>query len=900
MSKETPSLYLIDGNSYIYRAFFAIRGLSNSKGLMTNAAYGFTNMLMKVVNEKKPDYLAVCFDPKGKTTRHEVFAEYKATRPSMPEGLIPQIAYIHRIVDAFNIPVLMVDRLEADDVIAAVARKAANAGFDVTLITGDKDLFQLIGDGIKIYDTMKEEVYGPQECVKKFGVTPAQIPELLGLMGDTSDNIPGVPGVGPKTALELITEFGTIENLLDNLDKVKKPKLRENLESHAEDARLSRRLVELDMELPQDVALEGLKRRPQKSDELINVFKELEFTALLKFVTHDEAVAQTAEYVTVKDEKTLRSLMSEAKKAGRMAVNTETTSWLPMDGDAVGISFCLAEGTAYYVPFGHVTGDGGDLFPARVEGQLVQEQVIVIMRPVLEDAGVKKYGHNVKYDIIVLKNLGVDMKGVAFDAMVGSYLLNPGRANHSLENVCLEYLSHKKMTIAEVIGTGMKQIPFSQVEIEAATRYAAERADMAFRLSGILMERLKQEDLWKLFEDMELPLIFVLAEMEMNGIYVDRDYLREMSKELEQTLDGLISRIYALAGEEFNINSPKQLAVILFEKLGLKPLRKTKSGFSTDEEVLTALAVGHELPAEILNYREIYKLKSTYVDALQRIINRRTGRVHTSFNQAVAATGRLSSSEPNLQNIPIRGEIGRRIRKAFSAPPGRVLISADYSQVELRILAHLAQDASFIESFRNDEDIHTRTSSEIFNIAPEAVTAEMRRSAKAINFGIIYGLSAYGLSVQIGVHPKEAQKYIDAYFERHAGVKTYIERTLEEVREKGYAVTIFGRKRPIPELNSDNRVTRSLGERLAMNTPIQGSAADLIKVAMINLSRRLAEEAPDARMILQVHDELVVEAPAGDADRVKAIVKEEMENAVRLDVPVKVDVGSGPDWGEAH
>ncbi len=620
----------------------------------------------------------------------------------------------------------------------------------------------------------------------------------------------------------------------------------------------------------------------------------------MKFVTHDEATQQTAEYVTVKDEKILRSLMTEAKKAGRMAVNTETTSWLPMEGDAVGISFCLTEGRAYYVPFGHVTGDAADLFPARVEGQLTQEQVIGIMRPVLEDEGIKKYGHNVKYDIIVLKNLGVEMRGVSFDAMVGSYLLNPGRANHSLENVCLEYLSHKKMTIAEVIGTGMKQIPFSQVEIEAATRYAAERADMAFRLAGILMDRLKAEDLWKLFEEMELPLIFVLAEMEINGIYVDRDYLREMSKELEQGLDGLIKKIYALAGEEFNINSPKQLAVILFDKLGLKPLRKTKSGFSTDEEVLTSLAVGHELPAEILNYREIYKLKSTYVDALQRIINRRTGRVHTSFNQAVAATGRLSSSEPNLQNIPIRGEIGRRIRKAFSAPPGRVLISADYSQVELRILAHLAQDASFIESFRNDEDIHTRTSSEIFNIAPEAVTAEMRRNAKAINFGIIYGLSAFGLSGQIGVHPKEAQKYIDAYFERHSGVKAYIERTLDEVRARGYAVTIFGRKRPIPELNSDNKMTRSLGERLAVNTPIQGSAADLVKVAMINLARRLKAEAPDSKMILQVHDELVVEAPAGDAEKIMAVVKEEMENAVRLDVPVKVDVGSGPDWGEAH
>jgi len=898
MTDTRPTLYLIDGNSYIYRAFYAIRGLTTSKGFPSNAVFGFTNMLMKVVNEKKPDYLAVCFDPKGPTTRHAQYAEYKATRPPMPDPLVPQIPFIHKIVEAFNIPVLLMPGIEADDVIAAVARKAASQGFEVTVVTGDKDLFQLITDGIKIYDTMEDRLYGPSECEEKFGVPPDKIPEMLGLMGDSSDNIPGVRGVGPKTAVELVKQYGTIENLLANLDKIKKPKLRDNLGEHSEDARMSRKLVELMTELPEEVEIEGLKRRPQDSTALIGLFKEMEFTALLKHVTSEES--PSANYITISSEADLKKLAAKIVKKGECAVDTETTSILPMFAELVGISLCCDESEAYYIPVGHVDPKGGDLFPAPVEGQMPREKTLEILRPMLEDKGIKKYGHNIKYDMIVLKNAGINVGGVSFDTMVGSYLLNPGRASHSMDNVALEHLSMKTMTYEEAAGSGAKQVPFSHVDIATATRYSAEDAYVTYRLTGIIRPKLVDAGMMKLFDGMELPLISVLAEIELNGVYVDSPYLGRMSDEMGGHLDALIKRIYALAGEEFNINSPKQLSAILFEKLGLPPVKRTKTGYSTDEEVLTILGASHELPAEILGYRELYKLRSTYVDTLPRLINPRTGRVHTSLNQAVAATGRLSSSDPNLQNIPIRGEWGRRIRQAFAAPKGRLIISADYSQVELRIMAHLSGDESFIESFLRDEDVHTRTAAEIFGLAPDAVTDEMRRKAKAVNFGIIYGISAFGLSAQIGVHPKEAKKYIDAYFEKHSGVKAYIEKNLAEVMENGYSTTIFGRRRMIPELASHDRNIRGQGERLAINTPIQGSAADLIKVAMINISRRLKTEGLASLMILQVHDELVFESPESEADAVKRLVRDEMEGAVKMAVPVKVDVGAGPNWGEAH
>ncbi len=889
---------MIDGNSYIYRAFYAIRGLATSRGFPTNAAYGFTNMLMKVVNEKKPEYLAVCFDPRGITTRHQVYGEYKATRPPMPEDLAPQIPYIHGIVDAFNIPLIMFDGIEADDAIAAVAREAVKDGLAVTIVTADKDLFQLINDDVLIYDTMKDEMYGTSECVRKFGVPPEKIPEFLGLVGDVADNIPGVPGVGPKTAVQLISEFGSIDNILENLDKISRPKLKEALKANADNARLSRELVELKWELPSPLDISSLACRHQKSRELTALFKELEFTALLKFVMPEKAAE--AEYITVRDEVLLGELAEEIRRTGLVSVHLETTSVLPMDGEPVGIALCAGNTRSYYVPFGHVEQREGDLLATEAPGQLPVRKVIGIIGPVLEDERIKKIGHNIKYDIIALSNMGVRLKGAEFDTMVGSYLLNPGRAMHNLESVALEHLSLRKTALPDIVGTGQKVMQFSRVDVETAAEYSGEWAYLSWRLAEVLKPRLEAEGLARLFYEMELPLIYVLAQMERDGIYIDTEYLRDMGVELSSELERLMKKIYSIAGGEFNINSPRQLAYILYEKLGLPPLKKTKSGYSTDEEVLRTLALSHPLPAEILGYREIFKLKSTYVDALGRLANPKTGRVHTSFNQAVTATGRLSSSDPNLQNIPIRDELGRKIRTAFSAPEGSVIISADYSQVELRIMAHLSEDGSLIESFVNDEDVHRRTASEIFNIAPESVTQEMRRRAKAVNFGIMYGLSAYGLSVQLGVHPREAQKYIDAYFTRHSGVRDFIAKTLDETSRQGCAVTLFGRKRPIPELQSGNKATRSLGERLAVNTPIQGSAADIIKTAMINIGRRLKDGGFRAKMVLQVHDELVFEAPEDEAGRVRELAVREMEGAARLKVPLKVDVGVGKNWGEAH
>lgn len=897
MTPARPTLYLIDGNSYIYRAFHAIRGLSTSKGMPTNAIFGFTNMLMKVAGEKKPDYLAVCFDPKGKTTRHDMYDKYKATRPAMPDTLRPQVPYIHKIVEAFNIPVLLMDGIEADDVIASVAQDAADKGLDVVVVTGDKDLYQLIGDYVVIYDTMKDVVYDRAGCVDKFGVPPEKLTDLLGLMGDSSDNIPGVPGVGAKTAAKLVNEYGSIEALLNDVASIKTPKLRQNIETHADDAVLSKKLVTLMTELPEKVDIESLRRRPQDPDALVALFKELEFGALLKHV--DMSNKPGADVVTLTDKDSLVAAVEEIRAAGSMALGVAASGQLPMASEIVGVALCCGPGHAYYIPLGHVSGSGG-LFPELAEGQIPMADAVEMLRPVLEDQGIKKYGHDIKRDIILLKNAGVAMRGVTFDTMVGSYLLNPGRGSHTLENVALDYLSRKTGTYADVAGSGAKQLPFAEVGIDAAAGYCGLSAHTVYELATVLDARLKEEGLSGLFSEMELPLISVLAGMEMTGVYVDKGCLSGMSKEIGLLLESIVARIYMLAGVEFNINSPRQLAEILFDKLGLTPLKKTKTGYSTDEEVLTSLAMSHELPAEILNYRELFKLKSTYVDTLGRLVNPKTGRVHTSFNQAVAATGRLSSSDPNLQNIPIRTDMGRRIRRAFSAPAGRVIISADYSQIELRLMAHLSKDPSLVGSFMNDEDVHTRTASEIFGVAPGSVSAEMRRNAKAINFGIMYGMGAYGLAVQIGVHPAEARRYIDAYFERHIGVREFIDRNLEDVRSRGYSTTLFGRKRAIPELASDNKNSRSLGERLAINTPIQGTAADIIKVAMINVAGRLKSGGLVATMVLQVHDELVFESPVEEADEVVRIAREEMEGAVRLDVPIRVDIGLGPNWGDAH
>ena len=889
---DSPHLYLIDGSSYIYRAFYAIRQyLSNSKGLPTNAVFGFSNMLLKVLKEEKPDYLAIAFDPRGKTFRHEEYKEYKAQRPDMPEDLVPQIPYIHKLVDAFNIPIIMKEGYEADDFIGTVAKRAREKGFTVTIISGDKDLLQLVEKGIVVKDTMKDKTYDSDAVKERFGVGPSSLVEVMALMGDKIDNIPGVPGVGEKTAVELIKEFESIDNLYKNLPKVKREKLRQNLDIHREEAELSRRLCTIDIDMPVEIDLEELKLKEVNEKELVNLFKELGFSKLLREFTVKKEVSKK-EYQSISDKDTFDELITKLKNAKEFAIDLETTHKEPMRADIVGLSFSFKENEAFYIPVAHEYAGAPE--------QLGREKVLSSLKPLLEDAAIKKSGQNIKYEILVLGNAGIDLKGVSFDTMLASYLINPSRRQHNLEEIALEYLDYKMTTYKEVVGTGKKEIGFQEVDIETATNYSGEDADITFTLSAILSPMLKEKGLDKLFSEVELPLVNVLAEIERNGVRIDVDCLQEMSKSIAVKLDELNSTIYSLAGREFNINSPIQLREILFDELKLTPLKKTKTGYSTDVNVLEQLALQHELPAQMLNFRQLSKLKSTYVDALPLLINPKTGRIHTSFNQTVAATGRLSSSGPNLQNIPIRTELGREMRKAFIADKGNLLLSADYSQIELRLLAHLSGDEALILAFQKGEDIHTSTARDIFGVFPEMVTSDMRRVAKAVNFGIIYGISPFGLSRELGIPQKESREYIDGYFARYPKVKEYMENTKKKAYEKGYTTTILNRRRYIPELEAKNKNVREFGERTAINTPVQGSAADLIKVAMINIHNKIKEKNLKTKMILQVHDELVFEVKESEMEQVRKFVKKEMEGVMELKVPVVVDINIGRNWNEAH
>ncbi|HYA87281.1 MAG TPA: DNA polymerase I [Nitrospirota bacterium] len=884
------TLYIIDGNSYIYRAFYAVRGLTNSSGLPTNAIFGFANMLLKVIKEKSPDLLALVFDPKGPTRRHLEFKEYKAHRPPMPKDLVPQIPYIHKLVEAFRIPVFVQEGQEADDVIATLALKAVKEGMDITIVTGDKDILQLVGPHIKVYDTLKDKIYEPSDVEERFGVPPGRMIEIMGLMGDTADNIPGVPGIGEKTAQVLIKQYGTIESVLAHALEITKPKLRQSLLEFSHLARLSRELALLHTDVPLDINYEDLKLKSPDNTALLRMLKELEFTTLLKYVT--QKPGKEAEYETVLEEAKLHDMVKILSSAEEFCFDTETTSIDPMRAELVGISFALNPYHAYYLPLGHV-------YPG-VQRQIALERALPVLKPLMEDPGIKKIGQNIKYDLLVLGHYGIVVKGIAFDTMIASYLLNPGKASHGLDAIALEYLNYKTLTYAEVTGSGKKQIGFSAVDIMTATRYSGEDADITLRLKHTLAPLLLEHNLEKLFRDLEMPLMEVLADMERIGVKIDAAFLKDMSVRLGNEIVQIEKTIYELAGAEFNINSPKQLADILFGKLQLTPLKKTKTGFSTNVDVLEELASVHPLPAEILKYRTLAKLKSTYVDALPALINPNTGRLHTSLNQTVTATGRLSSSDPNLQNIPIRTAVGREIRRAFIAERGSSLLSADYSQIELRILAHMSRDQGLINTFQADEDVHTRTASEIFGLPPDEITPEMRRKAKAVNFGIIYGISAFGLAQDIGVSNVEAKRYIDSYFARYPQVREFINQTIETAKTKGYIITLFGRRRFIPELSSSVVAVRNFGERMAVNTPIQGTAADLIKLAMINVQRRLAREKLSSKMILQVHDELVFEVPDHEINTMKELVREEMEGVIKLTIPIKVDIGIGKNWDEAH
>ena len=880
-------LFLIDGNSFCYRAFYAIRSLSNSKGQPTNAIYGFNSMLNKIIKDEKPDMLAVAFDLKGPTFRHKKFEEYKIHRKPMPDDLVSQMAYIKRLVQAHNIPIYEMQGYEADDVLATLAKKAQVKDIETFIVTGDKDALQLVGSHIKVYSTHKEGlIYDAHKVKEAYGAGPDRIVDIMALMGDAADNIPGVKGIGEKSAIDLISEFGSLEELYKSIDKVKGDAKKRMLKENEKNAFLSKELAVIDTNVPIDIDFEELELKGPDQPRLLELYKELEFKSLLKDLTPSEELK--SEYILVDGPKTFSALVAGLKKSKEFVFDTETTSEDPVLAKLAGLSFSWEEGVAYYVGVCENGSEGKKLDIELALGSL---------KEIFEDKKIKKIGQNIKYDYIVLANYGIRVKGIIFDTMVASYLLNPSKLNHNLDDISFEYLNHKMTTsIHELIGKGKSAVTMDRVDIEKVSDYSCEDSDVTFRLKKILEKEISKKDLDKLFYNVEMPLIEVLAEMEMTGVSVDKGYLSGLSKEMEKKIEILTKKIYKLAGEEFNINSPKQLSAVLFEKMKLPVIRRTKTGVSTDEEVLTKLALSHPLPEKLLEYRELSKLKSTYVDSLPSLINPATGRVHTSFNQTVTATGRLSSSGPNLQNIPIKTEAGQRIRKAFiPSDKNNLLLSADYSQIELRILAHLSEDKNLIRAFKEGLDVHAYTASLVFGVEEKEVTAEMRGMAKTVNFGILYGMSPYGLSQNLKIEVDKAKEFIDAYFDRYPEVRSYLEGLIEDAK-KGYVTTLLGRRRYIPEINSSDMRMRQFAERAAVNTPIQGSAADIIKVAMIAIQEKLLKKEFVSKMILQVHDELVFDVSRDELKEIYKIVKDGMEGIINLKVPVEAHIEVGKNW----
>jgi DNA polymerase I len=891
--KDRKTVYLIDGTAYIYRAFHAIRDLTNSQGLPTNAAFGFARMLIKLIKDRAPEYLAMFFDARGPTFRHRLYPLYKANRPPMPEDMAVQIPYIKAITAGFNLPVIEQEGYEADDLIGSFAQHATASGFDVVMVTGDKDFMQLVDDGVTIWDPMKDQILDLFAVKAAYKVEPDQLIDVMGLWGDASDNVPGVPGIGEKTALALIQEFGSMENLYQNLDKITRKKQKESLIEFKEQAFLSKKLVTIDTRAPVPFDPDALRAKSPDVEKLSDLFKKLEFRQLQQEF-QKETDRKDAAYHAILNAQEMDSLISQLGAAEIFALDTETTSEDPMKAKLVGLSFCVNPDEAFYIPCGHD--------PEIVPGQLDAAFVLERLKPVLENPEIKKVGQNIKYDWIVLLRCGICLDGVSFDTMLASYLINPSKRAHGLDQMAMDLLSHKTIAFSDVVGKKTGAEIFAQVRLEHAVPYACEDADLTLKIKNILLPKLEEIGLTQLFETVEMPLIQVLMRMEMRGIRVDENMLRQLSKNFEQQIDELDQQIYALAGEEFNIKSSQQLGSILFERLKLPFQKKTakKTGYSTDVDVLTILAQHHELPALVLRHRTLAKLKSTYTDALIDLIHPKTGRIHTSYNQTVAATGRLSSSNPNLQNIPIRTDEGRQIRSAFIPQPGWHMVSADYSQVELRILAHYSGDPILIDSFLKEEDIHTRTANEVFGIFPEMITPELRRHAKIINFGIIYGMSAFSLSRELGISQKMAKNYIDHYFQRYKGVKQYIDRTIDEARRTQMTSTLLDRIRMIPEINSSNKNIREAAERIAVNTPIQGTAADLIKLAMIRIDREIQARRLQSAMLLTVHDELVFEVPPEELDPLIHMVKKIMEGIWELKVPLKVNIAWGENWSAAH
>jgi len=900
--KET--IYLIDGSSYIFRAYHAIRLLTNSEGFPTNAIYGFTNMLLKFLRDFNPQYIGVVFDAKKENFRNDIYPLYKANRGEPPDDLKPQFQEIFNLVKAFNIPMLQKEGYEADDIIGTLARYFEKKNFKVVIVTGDKDFCQIVDDSVTLLDTMRDKITGVGEVIEKYGAGPEKLIDIFALTGDSIDNIPGVKGIGPKTASTLIAEYGSLENLYDNLDNIK-PRYKELLENGKAEAFLSRKLVKIKLDVDIQTDLKEYSYDGFDKQKLAELFQKYEFTSLLKELeknndvnntkasTASESTVTYEKYKLVNNEKDFEDIIKYIYKTKALSIDLETTSQLPMDADIVGFALAPEPHTAYYVPVGH-----RNLLESL--NQLSLLYVVDKLRPVIEDENIKKIGQNLKYEYVVLSKYGVELKGIYFDTMIAAHLIDSSRISYSLDELSKIYLGHKTITYSDVTGTGRSKISFDETDINLAKDYACEDADVAYLLHEILIEKLEEFELLEVYNKYLLDLIVTLAIIEINGVKIDRDRLVRLSSEFDKILNSTEKEIYSSAGCEFNLNSPLQLREVLFDKLSLPVKKKTKKGDpSTDVEVLNDLSKEHDVPRLMLKYRGLSKLKSTYIDALPKLINKNTNRIHTSFNQVGTSTGRVSSSDPNLQNIPIRTEEGMMIREAFISEEGFTLLSADYSQIELRLLAHFSGDENLIDAFNRGKDIHNRTASEIFGVEENEVNAEMRRLAKNINFGIIYGISAYGLARQTGSSVSTAKEYIDQYFERYCKVKGYLEGSIKKAQQTGYAETLIGRRRQIPDLKSNDRSVRGFGERAAINTPIQGSAADIINVAMININKYL-ENNFKSKMILQVHDELLFEIAQDEEEEAISAIKNRMEGAWKLKVPLAVDIRSGNNWASVY
>ena len=902
-AKHSRPFMLVDGSSYLYRAFHVpnLQQLTNSKGEPTGAVLGVVNMLRSLLVDYDPENMAVVFDARGKTFRHELYTEYKANRPSMPDELAEQVEPLHAVVLAMGLPLLQISGVEADDVIGTLATQASRMGMDTVISTGDKDMAQLVDAHTTLVNTMSRTTLDADGVAEKFGVQPAQIVDYLALMGDSSDNIPGVPKVGPKTAAKWLTHYGSLDAIMAHADEVK-GKVGESLREHLDMLPLSRELATIRCDIALDSGPDGLRVQTPDAVRLRELYTDLGFNRLLEEIgSGADAAADTqraeveADYETVLTQGQLDDWLQRLQQAGQFAFDTETTSLDYMAARLVGVSFALEAGRAAYVPLAHDYPGAPD--------QLNREEVLEQLRPILENSDINKIGHNIKYDRNILNNHGIKLSGVRFDTMLESYVLASTANRHNMDAVALKYLNHTTIKYEDVAGKGAKQLTFNEVPVETAAPYAAEDADVTLRLHEAMWPKLQAEAaLEKVFSGIEMPLLTVLSDMEQAGVAIDTAMLVQQSGELARRISELEQEAHREAGQPFNLGSPKQIQQLLFDKLQLPVLAKTPKGApSTAESVLQELALDYPLPRLILEHRSLSKLKSTYTDKLPQQVCPETGRVHTSYHQAVAATGRLSSSDPNLQNIPVRTEEGRRIRQAFVAGPGRVLLAADYSQIELRIMAHLSSDEGLLKAFSAGEDVHRATAAEVFGVQPEAVSSDQRRSAKAINFGLIYGMSAFGLAKQLGITRGAAQEYIDLYFARYPGVHDYMEATREQAREQGYVETVFGRRLYLPDINARNGQVRAGAERTAINAPMQGTAADIIKRAMIAMHGWLnTQTGLDIAMIMQVHDELVFEIAGQDVDVAKPQIATIMSGAATLKVPLLVDIGTGANWDEAH